>query len=566
MIKLRIPFLLQCLVFLIPVNIYVLSNGNGYGVQWALFRYQQNCLGNLVYPVTNDLNAELSWGFQSWSAFAVILWVIAMALLIGCFVIHLLELQKQKSKFLKNIAIITIISGLIFALSDVVQYGLLFNSSKGFCIPIGIPLIIGLGWWVYRYEDTAEPLKLGRPEIIRSRILNELILIIFVSIFVKLIVFSISMDSPLVWGHADINLYYSYANNAISGKIPYIDYMIEYPQFFLIPVLIAAIPSFIIQSSSVYSDSFMILMNIVDIATLTCVYFIAIKLFGQEKALLCGLLYATAFSTAFLVSLTYDSVPSFFLIFSILLFLYGKEIPAYVSASVGTLTKWFPVFSFPYFILYTIKNKKETRSLKKGILISFVIIFLSVIPFILLDYQDFLRTYMFHFDRPAQTHSLVYFLDVISKSIINIEPFASLSIVFLVCGEVILIFWYYKYLNGNQLTLCYIVFLSVFLFVLLNKVFAAYYSIWVTPFLALFFINSYRQIVLFYLLQLVIYLEEPFLYPRVSPLTYSLFENSLPSFEIVFYSILFVIYFVVLYVIILDLRKTQQIEKIVKSG
>ncbi len=564
MCKLRIPLILQSLVFLIPINYYVIGYGIGNGVQWALFRYQQNCLGNNFYSVTNDIIAVITGGLQGYRAFAVVLWVIGTSLLIGCFIIYLLTLQKKTPGYVKRTAIITIISGIIFLLSDVVQYGLSLNGPDGFCIPIGIPIIIVVGWLTYRYKDTEGLLKIEIPPSNRSRIINELVLIVFISIFVKIIVFSLSMYPNFVWVHQDITLYYNYANYAISGKIPYIDYFIEYPQFFLIPVFIAAIPSFIIHNSSVYFHSFMILMYLVDTATLICVYYIAIKLFGQEKALLSGLLYATAFASAFLVSLTYDSVPTFFLMFSILFFLYGKEVQAYISACVGALTKWFPVFCYPYYILYTIKNKRERGSMKKGIIISSIIIFLSFIPFIVLNYQAFLETYVVHFGRPAYPYSLIYYLDVISKYFINIEPFVNLSLVLLAVVEFVLIYWYYKYLDGKQSTLCYVIFLSVFLFILLNKVFVPYYIVWIVPFLAIFFINSHRQIFLFYLLQFIIYLEEPVLIDQIF-FNYSFVKNSLPTSQFVFFSIKFVIFFVVLYVIIQDLRKTQSIEKNVKG-
>jgi hypothetical protein len=568
MCKLKIPLIIQSLVFLIPINYYVIGQGMANGVQWALFRYQQDILGNNFYSITSDFLAVISGGLQGERALAVILWTMGTSLLVGCFCLQLLILQKKKPGYGKWIAITTVISGLIFLLSDVVQYGLLFHGAGGFCIPIGIPIIIVMGWLAYRYEDSDIFFNSETPESNKARIINELVLIVFISIFVKIIVFSISMFPAIVWVHQDVTLYYHYMQSAISGKIPYIDYMIEYPQFFLIPVFIAAIPSLILQNSSVYFHSFMILMYLFDTATLICVYFIALKLFGQKKALLCSLLYATAFSSAFLVSLTYDSFPTFLLMFSILVFLYGKEVPAYISAAAGTMAKWFPVFCFPYFVLYTIKNKKETESLKKGIIISFVIIFLSVIPLILLNYQAFLRTYLFHFGRGAYFPSFIYYLDVISKYFFNSELFVNLSLVVMAFVECALIYWYYKYLDGKQSTLCYLIFLSVFCFILLNKVFAPYYIVWITPFLALFFINSIRQIVLFYVLQFIVYLEEPILMERVAN-DYSFAGPSIlihPDLfdPFVFYSVKFVIFFVVLYVILQDLRKSQCIEKNVK--
>jgi hypothetical protein len=302
-------------------------------------------------------------------------------------------------------------------------------------------------------------------------------------------------------------------------------------------------------------------MHLIDSATVICVYFIALRLFGQQKAFLCSVLYATAFSSAFLVSATYDSFPTFFLVLSVLLFLYGKEIPAYVSATVGTMAKWFPVFCFPYYILYTLKNKGATDSLKKGILLSCSIIVFTVVPFIVLNYHVFLKTYSFHVGREAYFRSWIYYMDLISQYYFNSEPFVHLSLVLLVVVECALLYWYYKYLDGEQSTLCYLILLSIFCFILLNKVLAPHYIVWITPFLALFLSNSVRQIVLFYLLQLIMYVEAPLLLQQTvreySFAGTSLLANPNAFVPFVFYSVKFVIFFVILYVIIRDVHRIQ---------
>lgn len=565
--KLNLPLILQCLVFLVPINYFVID-GMGSGIQWALFRYQQDCFGSSFYSVTTEIFNAVYGFLPVHRVLAAILWVIGTAFLIGGFCLHVLTVQKTRPGYVRYAAIMTFVSGIIFLASDIIQYGLLLQSPEGFCIPFGIPAILILGVLGYRYTDREVCWELKIPEKIGSPLFHELILIIFISVFVKIIVFSISMFPAIVWVHQDVNLYYSYANFALSGKIPYVDYIIEYPQFFLIPVFIAEIPSLVLHNPEVSFHSFMILMYLFDTATLVCVYLIAHKLFGQEKAFLCGLLYATAFASAFFITLTYDSVPTFCLMFSVLLFVYGKEIPAYISASAGFLSKWFPVFCFPYYILYSLKNKRKIENLKKGLLISFIIIFLSIVPFIILNYHAFLKTYLFHFGREAYYPSLIYFLDVISTYFLNIGPFVNLSLVLLVCVESALIYWYYKHLDGTEVTLCYMILLSVFCFILLNKVFAPYYIVWILPFLALFFTNSYRQIILLYLVQLVFYIEEPILLERVTT-NYSIvgntvFTDSLTFHPFIFYLIKFAVLFIVLYVIVRNLRLTQDNEKYVK--
>jgi len=53
---------------------------------------------------------------------------------------------------LKKGALLTIFGGILLGCSQLVQYGVLLHGEKGFSIPIGIPIILVIGWWMYR-ED-----------------------------------------------------------------------------------------------------------------------------------------------------------------------------------------------------------------------------------------------------------------------------------------------------------------------------------------------------------------------------------------------------------------------------
>jgi hypothetical protein len=128
----------------------------------------------------------------------------------------------------------------------------------------------------------------------------------------------------------------------------------------------------------------------------------------------------------------------------------------------------------------------------------------------------------------------------------------------------ILIYWYFRYLDGQPLTLMYLLFMALLLFVLINKVFSACYLIWLTPFLAIILMHSPRRILLFYLAQVIIYLETPVLFGIVyGPLTfgadpklyYSVLDNSIPSFSFIFYTVKFAIFFAILWVCIKDVRQ-----------
>ena len=55
MTRISLPFLCECLLFFVPLNIYGIGNYLATGVQWALFRYQQSYLGNSLILIQGDL-------------------------------------------------------------------------------------------------------------------------------------------------------------------------------------------------------------------------------------------------------------------------------------------------------------------------------------------------------------------------------------------------------------------------------------------------------------------------------------------------------------------------------
>jgi hypothetical protein len=565
--KIRLSFILHCLIFLIPVNIiaigipknlpYDIGDWAGAGIQWALFQYLDTFMGTSLISVSNSIGYIIDGDITGISAISLIVWFFAAVVLISSFIINIASLANGSHTNFRITSVLIIIGGLLFAISDIIQYGILFHGPPGVCIPVGIPVMIVIGWWTYRYETDTEQSPTEKPENFRERITNELPLLVFVLIFVKIIVLSITLYHMTVLNNVELTLYHSYISQALSGHIPYVDYTIEYPQLFLVPMVIAAIPTLLIAGHPVFVVSYIILMCLVDIAVLVCVYFIAAKLFGYNRAFFCGLLYATAFFSAFAGSFSFDIVPTFFLVSALALFLYRKEIPAYVSAACGFLTKWFPAACFPFFVLYTIKNKNDPAPMKKGLAVSGLVIMVCLIPFMVMNLQGFLFTYLTQLGRPSEVHSLVYYLDIVPKSITGFTPFGELSLVLLLIIEGLLLYWYYRYASGKPLILCYALFFSVFSFILLNKALTPYFLIWIVPFLALFLVKTKWQVLLFYGIQLIMFLESPVLQSIVyaAGRPYEIIENGVPGIQFIFYSGKFLLFFILLWVIITTMKQ-----------
>ena len=583
MAELRHPIIfLPSLFLLIPVNIYVIGNWLGTGIQWALFRYQLTIGGESLISFSRDAAFVLTGIISGQSGLAIAIWSLSVLFLLGYFVLNVWAVLAECAPVVRKSGIILVTCAILFLVSDMLQYGILLHGSGGLCIPVGIPLLFIFGIWVYfsgkGLAGPADSIPVGpvssQKEDVISRLLSlsffrknrELVSLVLISIIVEVVAFFFWLlpNLPLTVMLGDTRLYYWYATSLFWGQIPYASYYVPYPQFFFIPVLLALIPTLGVQNYTGYLYSFSALMVVVNVATLVLVYSVAARLWGQKKAFLCGFLYATAISAAFFVPITYDAVPSFLLLLSLWMYLYRNQAAGFLFAAAGALTKWYPFICFPYYILHGVKTGKKITDYKKPLLLSGLLVVLTVVPFILLNSREFLNTYTVHFGRAPEVNSFVYYLDALCQLVSGTKPVGSFSVLLLIVLELVLLWWYYRYLDSRPESLIGCIFLGIFVFVLFNKVFSTNYIIWLTPFLALFLAGSARKILLFYLVQIILYLETPVLFGvvyapstfgSVSGSSYSVLDGNSPTLAFVFYTLKFGILFTVLYVIVRDLKK-----------
>jgi len=144
------PLLLQCLLFLVPVNILVIGDWIGTGVQWGLFRYIQSYIGNSLIIFTKYITYIANGTLTGRSALAAGFDVAASACLILALCIVVWVYLKRSAGYVKAAAIVTIAAGCLFLLADICQYGIFFSGPAGFAIPVGVPVILACGWWMYR--------------------------------------------------------------------------------------------------------------------------------------------------------------------------------------------------------------------------------------------------------------------------------------------------------------------------------------------------------------------------------------------------------------------------------
>ncbi|MFA6332608.1 MAG: hypothetical protein WCX22_06630, partial [Methanoregula sp.] len=540
--------------------------------------------GESLVSLSQDLSLAASGIITGSSAIASLLWALAVILLIGYFVVTVWAVVSENTGLFRKNSLTLLACGTLFLIADLARYGIFLNGPGYLCIPVGIPLFFILGIWGYARDGPDDgknpaPIKkiqgkqTDRPSGLKSRLAScaglqtyrEVATLILIAIIVRFTAFFSGLlpNIPLNAILGDTNLYYWYATSLTWGQIPYSSYYVPYPQFFFIPLLIALVPVLVVKSYTVFILTWSALMVIVDMATLVLVYSVAGKLWGRDRAFLCGLLYATAISAAFFIPITYDVVPSFLLILSLWMYLYRSELAGFLLATAGLLTKWYPAFALPYFLLHGLKTGKSWRDFILPIALSGLLVLVTVVPFVLINTGEFIRTYTIHFGRTPEVNSAICYLDTLFSFLGHVELFRSLTILLVLAGELALVYWYFRHLDSGPQALIGCIFLAIFTFVLANKVFSTNYIIWLVPFLSLLLVKTPRHILLFYTVQAILYLETPVLFGIIyAPFNegydavthYTVLSGSLPSPAFLFYTVKFGLLALVFWIIVRDLK------------
>jgi hypothetical protein len=131
--KYRTSLILQCLIFLIPLNIYMWGDYILVNLQWALFLYMYLGLNTGLFNIA-----------------AASLWAIGTVILFIGLIITIYAHIEEQSLLLKRASLLTIGGGITVGLSALCRF------NGGFAIPVGIPVILLIGWWIYQENSEDE--------------------------------------------------------------------------------------------------------------------------------------------------------------------------------------------------------------------------------------------------------------------------------------------------------------------------------------------------------------------------------------------------------------------------
>jgi hypothetical protein len=315
----------------------------------------------------------------------------------------------------------------------------------------------------------------------------------------------------------DLQFYFEHAIKLLNGQLPYIGYNFEYPILIFVPIIIALIPAMLFHSITVFVFSFQALMVICDLITLLCVYFIALRLQNEKVAFLSGLLYATAFSSAYFVLTKFDAFPTCLLMLAVFFTLCGMSMKGYIATGLGFFAKIFPAIAFPFLILH---NTKKSSLKDQIIAVLKVMVPLSAVLLlpVLIVRPEAIRTYLFATGASVgiyvntATYTLYSWINGVGH--INVLPETISLVMYGLMGITIVFLLYTAYTDTEKrpVTLLKTLLCAFIAVIFFTKFHSPQYIVWFTPLLCLLVADDLYKIVLFYIVQVFAYIEFPLMF------------------------------------------------------
>lgn len=342
--------------------------------------------------------------------------------------------------------------------------------------------------------------------------------LIIASLLVKLAVF---FGTQVVFNSFidtfDLQFYFEHGMKLLNGQIPYLSFEFDYPVLIFIPIVLALIPAVLLKSIAIFMISFQLLMFLCDCLTLLCVYFIALKLFNEKAAFLAGILYATAFSSAYFVLTKYDAFPTCLLMLAVFFTVCGMNVRGYLAAGLGFFAKIFPAIAFPFLVIHNAKKTTLQDEILTVLKVMVPLAALLLLP-ILVVRPGAIRTYLF-----ATGASVGVYVNTVTYTLyswlhgvgtIGIAP-ESLSLgMYGLMGITLLYLLYAAFADTERrpVTLVKTLLCAFITVIFFTKFHSPQYVVWFTPLLCLLVIDDLVKIVLFYVVQTFAFIEFPLMF------------------------------------------------------
>lgn len=154
----RISYIIMVLLFILPQSLYVFGDYMAVGIRFPLFRYQYSAYGTSFIPVNREVG-YIAGGIIKWTtstgtpnptAIATWIWLSGLVVLFAAASLilswHFLD-NPDHARFPGPLIILT---GVLFLIWAMVQYGPFFFGPSGYAVPVGVPILWYCGYQFMR--------------------------------------------------------------------------------------------------------------------------------------------------------------------------------------------------------------------------------------------------------------------------------------------------------------------------------------------------------------------------------------------------------------------------------
>jgi hypothetical protein len=140
--------LLTALIF-VPLNIFIIGNWLGAGIQFSMIKIQFVDQGMSIINLIQELQYIISGIIVGKSIFTILMWAIGFFLIIISFICLCVLNYRQTILKIKYNGLLLVLASIFFLASIIIQYGPFFHGPAGTAIPIGLPVLFVVGAWMF---------------------------------------------------------------------------------------------------------------------------------------------------------------------------------------------------------------------------------------------------------------------------------------------------------------------------------------------------------------------------------------------------------------------------------
>lgn len=148
-----IPLSLMVFFFFLPLQGFIIGDNQGFGIQGAVYRYQETESGISLIPITYEIGYVTSGIYHGKTAISVIFWVAGTLVLVCTVLLSIFFMNRKNPSIYEYIIIGITCSCILYLGSLVLQYGVFFSGPAGISIPGGVFIMALFAVFLYLKED-----------------------------------------------------------------------------------------------------------------------------------------------------------------------------------------------------------------------------------------------------------------------------------------------------------------------------------------------------------------------------------------------------------------------------